>query len=91
MHNSLDVWLDGLRDPVTVQPITMDFVDYQRLLGAGTANGAEIRLVVAYLHLVDSSPKTIREVHTWARTHKVTVMEREDDAPGPTLTGPSPD
>lgn len=89
MHPGLKVWLDGAPAPVPVQPITMDFVDYSRLIGKADPNGFELRLTIAYLHLEEGEPKTIKDVHQWARRRSV-VVEEVEETPDPTQSGPSP-
>ncbi len=89
MHPGLNVWLDAGADPVSVQPITMDFVDYSRLIGKAEPNGFELRLTIAYLHLEEGEPKTIKDVHQWARRRSV-VVEEVEEAPDPTQLDRSP-
>lgn len=90
MHASLRVWLDGADDPVTVKPITVDFIDYAALIGKkNEPNGFELRLVIAYLHLESPDIGSLAEVRAWGRRRAV-IVEEADDAPDPTPAGPSP-
>jgi hypothetical protein len=88
MHASLLVWLDGAADPVTVKPITVDFVEYARLMGKkDQPNGHELRLVIAYLHLESPDVASIKDIMQWARRREV-IVDEADDAPGPIPPGP---
>lgn len=88
MHPTMLVWLDGAADPVTVKPITVDFIDYSRLIGKKEPNAFELRLVIAYLHLEAPEVDNIKEVVAWGRRRSV-IVEELDDAPDPTPADPS--
>jgi hypothetical protein len=88
MYNKVRAVLDG-RDEVVVDPISMDFVDYQQLIGDRKISNIEFLLFVAYREC-EGPPKTLRAVHDWGRANRVIVEEVPDTASDPTLPDQSP-
>ena len=89
MYNKVRAVLDG-RDEVVVDPISMDFVDYQQLVGDRKISNIEFLLFVAYREC-EGPPKTLRAVHDWGRANRVIVEEVPDTASDPTRPDQSPD
>ena len=77
MYPQLNVYLEGKPDPVVVQPLTVDMECYENLIGAKRATDAGLRLVLAYLGIEGTEPKTLDDVRKWGRDHKVIVMVGE--------------
>jgi hypothetical protein len=83
MWTTLNVYQFEDPTPVIVEPLTVDFEEYEEMVGEKeTKNGQ--KLFIAYIHLVGSSPKNMREVREWARSSRVRIILGE--APGPTLS-----
>jgi hypothetical protein len=77
MYPQLNVYLDDSKDPVTVQPLTVDMECYEQLIGAKRATDAGLRLVLAYIGVEGNEPKNLDEVKKWGRDRKVVVMVGE--------------
>lgn len=89
MYNKVRAVLDGV-DEVIVDPISMDFVDYQQLIGDRKISNIEFLLFVAFREC-EGPPKTLRAVHDWARSHRVIAEEVPDTAEDPTRPDQSQD
>lgn len=83
MWPALNVYQLDETTPVVVEPLTVDFEEYEDLVGDKETNNGQ-KLFIAYRHLVGESPKNMREVREWARTSRVRITMGE--APGPTLS-----
>lgn len=86
MYPQLKIWLDEQTEPQTILALTDDLSTYYGLVPEKKQNEAAMRLVFAYLHLVDQDPKTYDEVRKWAREHKVLVQYGEAVNPTQTAT-----
>lgn len=83
MWTTLHVYQLDETTPVIVEPLTVDFEEYEEMAGGKETNNGQ-KLFIAYIHLVGLSPKNMREVREWARTSRVRIILGE--APGPTLS-----
>ena len=82
----LDVYLDGLDEPQTVQVLSADLMVYDDINVKGRQSQAGMMLTLAYISITGSEPKTLAEVKAWGREHKVAVVAR-DGLPDPTQRG----
>lgn len=82
MYPQLNIYLDEATEPVTIQPLTVDFEVAESLYSGSNVTDNGLKLVVAYCHSEGKEPKSIAEVRAWARTRKVRVIVGE--APDPT-------
>lgn len=87
MYPQLNVYLDGAEEPVTVQPLTVDFEVAESLYPAGKATDNGLKLVVAYCQIEGEEPKTVAQVRAWARARKAQVIVGRE--PDPTPSAPS--
>jgi hypothetical protein len=88
MWDVLDVYLDGITDPVEVPVLTVYVVDYRDLCDKAkvTAYPAGLDLLSAFCAIVDPEPLDLKVIKKWGREHKVIVERREHAGPTKTAT-----
>jgi hypothetical protein len=89
MYPQINIYLDDATEPMVVQPLTVDFEVAESLYPSGNVTDNGLKLVVAFCHVEGKEPKTVAEVRSWARAHKVRVIVGRE--PDPTQSDPSAD
>lgn len=87
MYPQLNIYLDEATEAQVVQPLTVDFEVAESLYPSGNVTDNGLKLVVAYCQLEGREPKSVAEVRSWARAHKVRVIVGSE--PDPTPSDPS--